>query len=317
MKLFEGIITPVITPFHRDESQSVNEKALADQIEWLIGQGVQGIFVLGSNGEFHVLDHDEKVAVTRCAVKAAAGRVPVYAGAGACSTKEAIALAKDMEAAGADALSVVNPWFLPPADQDLYGHFKAVSESTSLPVILYNIPKATGKALSPRLVDKLADLPGIAAIKDSSGDPELLKAYADIASRKDFRLLVGSDSKITLAYDLGASGAVAGTSNLIPDILVELDKALRTGDRERAVKLQEAIEPLRAVLPLGTVPSVLKKAVELNGTCQAGPARWPVQELDREAVRRVQTMVEGYRSRGYAGAADTDSTDREKKEAAL
>lgn len=300
MELFEGIITPVITPFHRDETQSVNEEALADQIDWLIDHGVQGIFVLGSNGEFHVLDHEEKLAVTRCAVKAADGRVPVYAGAGACSTKEAVQLARDMEAAGADALSVINPWFLQPSNEDLYTHFKTVSESTSLPVILYNIPKATGRSLSPELVDRLADLPGIAAIKDSSGDPALLKAYADIARRKDFRLLVGSDSKITLGYDLGASGAVAGTSNLIPDILTGLDKALRAGDREQAARFQEAIEPLRAVLPLGTVPSVLKKAVELNGSCQAGPARKPVSELSPEDTRRVQVMVDGYRKRARA-----------------
>ncbi|WP_276814156.1 dihydrodipicolinate synthase family protein [Faecalibaculum rodentium] len=297
MELFEGIITPVITPFRRDAQQSVNEQALRAQINWLIDHGVKGIFVLGSNGEFHVLDHDEKVAVTRCAVKAAAGRVPVYAGAGACSTKEAIQLARDMEAAGADALSVINPWFLQPSREDLYEHFKAVSESTSLPVILYNIPKATGGTLSPDLVDRLADLPGIAAIKDSSGDPALLEAYADIARRKDFRLLVGSDSKISLAYGLGASGAVAGTSNLIPDILTGLDRALRAGDQDEAERLQAAIEPLRAVLPLGTVPSVLKKAVELNGSCEAGPARKPVRELRLEDIRRVETMVNGYRQR--------------------
>lgn len=295
MKLFEGIITPVITPFCRDENQSVNEQALTKQIDWLIDHGVQGIFVLGSNGEFHVLDHDEKVAVTRCAVRAANGRVPVYAGAGACSTKEAISLAKDMEKAGADALSVINPWFLAPTDDDLYEHFKEVSESTELPVILYNIPKATGKVLSPELVDRLADLPGIKAIKDSSGNPELLAAYARIAQNKDFKLLVGSDSKISLAYSLGASGAVAGTSNLIPDILVGLDKALRAGDTEKSAKLQAAIEPLRAVLPLGTVPSVLKKAVELNGSCEAGPARKPVQELDSQTVDRVRAMVENYK----------------------
>ncbi len=108
---------------------------------------------------------------------------------------------------------------------------------------------------------------------------------------------MGSDSKISLAYGLGASGAVAGTSNLIPDILTGLDRALRAGDQDEAERLQAAIEPLRAVLPLGTVPSVLKKAVELNGSCEAGPARKPVRELRPEDIRRVETMVNGYRQR--------------------
>lgn len=295
MKLFEGIITPVITPFHRDKTQSVNYDALKKHIDWLIDQGVSGIFVLGSNGEFHVLDPDEKIEVVRKAVEYAKGRVPVYAGAGACSTREAVRLAREMEAAGSDALSVVNPWFLAPSDEDLYQHFVAVAKSTNLPVVLYNIPKGTGKSLSPELVERLAQVENIQAIKDSSGKPELLEAYADIArNAENFHLLVGSDSKISLAYGLGATGAVAGTSNLIPEILTGLDEALRTGDTARAEELQQAIEPLRAVLPLGTVPSVLKRAVELAGICEAGPARKPVQELSPEAEAKVREMTDWY-----------------------
>lgn len=301
MSRFEGIITPIITPFFDDDRQAVNEKALEDHINYLIDHGVSGLFVLGSNGEFHVLDHDEKLALVDRTVRIVNGRVPVYAGCGACSTREAIELASGMEKLGVDALSVINPWFLQPSDEDLYQHYKAIAESVHIPIILYNIPKATGRSLSPELVERLAEIDNIQAIKDSSGSLELLEAYARIAKDHDFELLVGSDSKISAAYALGAVGAVAGTSNLIPDILVGLDQALRKGDFEKAAVLQQAIEPLRAVLPLGTVPSVLKKAIELKGICAAGPARKPVGKLNEAAVAKVKEMVNHYeKSPGHA-----------------
>lgn len=295
MELFKGIITPIVTPFLRDEAQTINDEALKQHIDWLIERGVNGIFVLGSNGEFHMLDHDEKVHLVKKAVEYAGGRVPVYAGAGACSTQEAIRLAKAFEQAGADALSVINPWFLNLKENDLYEHYKQIAASTSLPIVLYNIPKGTGQALEPALVEKLADIENIQAIKDSSGKPELIEAYASIASQHDdFDLLIGSDSKISLAYKKGASGAVAGTSNLIPDVLVSLDQALRAGDDVLADYYQRRIEPLRAVLPMQTVPSVLKKAVELAGIAPVGAARKPVHEPDEDQVRQIQEMVDFY-----------------------
>lgn len=296
MELYKGIITPLVTPFHRDADQSLNEDALKQLVETLIQQGVSGLFVLGSNGEFQTLDHDEKVELTRKTVEFAAGRVPVYAGAGACSTKEAVTLARDLEAAGADAISLISPWFLPLTRRDLLEHFTTVADSIHIPVVLYNMPKATGSALEPDLVRELAAHPRIAAIKDSSGSPELLAAYAEIASDPslDFHLLVGSDSKISLAYALGAEGAVAGTSNLIPEVLVALDQALQTGDTEKAAVLQQRIEPLRSVLHLGSIPSVLKRAMELRGTAPVGPARLPVMELEPEAEQKVREMLKTY-----------------------
>jgi 4-hydroxy-tetrahydrodipicolinate synthase len=277
--MFEGIITPVITPFYEEGEQDINYEALNDLIEHLIKHGVSGIFILGSNGEFFVMDEDEKVQLCKRTVEIVNGRVPVYAGAGCCSTKETVRLAKRLEAAGADALSVITPYFFKPEEDDLYEHFKVVAEAVDIPVLLYNIPKATGCPISVALADRLADIANIQAIKDSSGNMESLKGYADIASRKDFKLLVGSDSKITDAYHLGASGAVAGTSNVITETVVQLDKALRQGDEEAAVVLQKDIDVIRGVLPLGTVPSVMKRGVELAGICAAGPARKPVQPL--------------------------------------
>lgn len=290
----EGIITPILTPFYRDEEQSINYEATEKLIEHLISHGANGIFILGSNGEFHVIDEDEKVEFAKKVIEFVHGRVPVYVGTGCCSTRETIRLSKKMEELGADALSVVTPYFLKPTDENLYAHYKAVAESVHIPIILYNIPKATGCPLSPELVDRLADIENIQAIKDSSGEEDRLKAYAEIAKNKDFQLLVGSDSKISYAYGLGASGAVAGTSNVIVDTLVGLDRALREGDLETAEKLQKDIDVLRGVLKLGTVPSAMKRSCELAGIAEVGPARRPVQELGAEADEKIKEMLTYY-----------------------
>lgn len=290
----EGIITPILTPFYRDEEQSINYEATEKLIEHLISHGANGIFILGSNGEFHVIDEDEKVEFAKKVIEFVHGRVPVYVGTGCCSTRETIRLSKKMEELGADALSVVTPYFLKPTDENLYAHYKAVAESVHIPIILYNIPKATGCPLSPELVDRLADIENIQAIKDSSGEEDRLKAYAEIVKNKDFQLLVGSDSKISYAYGLGASGAVAGTSNVIVDTLVGLDRALREGDLETAEKLQKDIDVLRGVLKLGTVPSAMKRSCELAGIAEVGPARRPVQELGAEADEKIKEMLTYY-----------------------
>ena len=292
--MFEGIITPIVTPVNRDENQSINFEALKDLIEHLISHGLKGIVLLGSNGEFHVIDEEEKIELARQTIKIVNHRVPVFVGTGCCSTRETIRLSKKMEELGADALSVITPYFLKPSDDDLYVHYKAVADSVNIPIILYNIPKATGCPLSPELVDKLADIDNIKAIKDSSGELDRLEAYAKIAKEKDFELLVGSDSKITYAYNLGATAAVAGTSNVIVDTLVGLDRALRLGDEEQAIQLQKDIDVLRSVLKLGTVPSVIKRSCELANIAKVGPARLPVQELSQKDDKKILEMLNYY-----------------------
>lgn len=292
--MFEGIITPIVTPFHRDAQESINYEATKQLIDHLIEHGVKGIFILGSNGEFHVIDEEEKVAFAKRVIEIVNKRVPVFVGTGCCSTRETIRLSKKMEELGADALSVITPYFLKPTNANLYAHYKAVAESVNLPIVLYNIPKATGCPLDPELVNELADIENIKAIKDSSGEEGRIQAYAKIAKEKDFKLLIGSDSKISYAYELGASGAVAGTSNVITDTLVALDRALRNKEQESAEKLQKDIDVLRGVLKLGTVPSAMKRAVELAGIAEVGPARMPVEELSKEDDEKIIEMLRYY-----------------------
>ena len=288
---FEGIITPIVTPF--DEHQEINYEACGQLIEHLIAHGVKGLFILGSNGEFHVLDDEEKIVFAKYVIEKTNHRVPVYVGTGGCSTKHVIALSKQMEALGADALSIITPYFIAPRDEELIAHYQMIAEAVHLPIILYNIPKSTGINLSKAVVEELAKVDNIVAIKDSSGNMDNLKDYLDVASRYDFVVLIGSDSKMLQAFEMGAVGAVAGTSNLLCDIDVAIYDNYKAGNIEKAQYYQEEIEPLRAVLKLGTVPSILKKAVHMAGI-PVGDARYPVCAPDEKTTQKVKEMLEYY-----------------------
>lgn len=293
--MFEGIITPIVTPFNRDKEQSINYEATEQLIEHLIKKGVNGIFILGSNGEFHVIDEEEKIEFAKRVIEIVNKRVPVFVGTGACSTREAIRLSKKMEELGADALSVITPYFIKPMDDEIYDYFKEIAHSVKIPIVLYNIPKSTGCNISKETLEKLAKIDNIKAIKDSSGNIDTLKGYVEVAKNSDLSVLVGSDSKISIGYNLGAKGAIAGTSNVITDVLVNLYKALKSNDTEVANKLQSDIDVLRATLPLGTVPSVMKRAVELANIAPVGPARKPVNELSLETDEKIKEMLKYYK----------------------
>ncbi|MGX8851260.1 4-hydroxy-tetrahydrodipicolinate synthase [Amedibacillus sp. YH-ame10] len=288
---FEGIITPLVTPFN--EQQEINYDATEQLIEHLIAHGVKGLFILGSNGEFHVMEDEEKVTFAKFVIEKTNHRVPVYVGTGGNSTASVIRLSKQMEALGADALSVITPYFIAPKEQELITHYKMIAEAVHLPIILYNIPKSTGINLSYEVVRELAAVKNIVAIKDSSGNMDNMKDYLKAANGNEFEVLVGSDSKMLEAFKMGATAAVAGTSNLLTDIDVAVYDNFKKGDLEKAAYYQNEIEPLRDVLKLGTVPSVLKKAVHLMGI-PVGPARYPVCDLSEESVDKIKAMLSYY-----------------------
>lgn len=195
---------------------------------------------------------------------------------------------------GADVLSVITPYFLKPTDEELIQHYTQVAASVKIPIILYNIPKATGVNISASVLKELSKVDNICGIKDSSGDLDNLKGYIEAVEGTKINVLVGSDSKILAGYQMGATGAIAGTSNLITDTLVGLDQAYRAGEFDKAKKLQQDIEELRKVLPLGTVPSILKRAIEMAGIAEVGPARKPVQEPNEQVENQIRNMLAYY-----------------------
>lgn len=288
----KGIITAMVTPF--DENQKINETAARQLVDKLIGQGVHGLFILGTNGEFHVLSDDEKVEFAKIVIDQAAHRVPVYVGAGACGTQETIRLAQRMEAVGADALSVISPYFIAPTQQELADHYRKVAESVNIPIIMYNIPKNTGINIEPETVKSLIGVKNIAGIKDSSGNMENMQGYIDAGAGTDFVVLVGSDSKILPALKIGAAGAIAGTSNVIAELDVSIYDNYLKGNMEAAEQAQKDIDVLRGVLKLGTVPSVMKRAVTLLGI-NVGDARYPVSKLPSEVDEKIKEALAFYK----------------------
>src|SRR5699024_4799386 len=167
-----------------------------------------------------------------------------------------------------------------------------IADNVSIPLILYNIPKSVGYSLSPELVEELSKIDNIKGIKDSSGDLDLLQKYINISEKLDLDVLVGSDSKIVPAYKMGAKGAVAGTSNLLTEQLVGLNYELLNDNKEEKIaQYQEDIEYLRATLKLGTVPSIIKRSVELARIADVGPARRPVLETTKESDNEIKKML--------------------------
>lgn len=287
----KGIIAAMVTPF--DKNQEINERAARQLVDSLIAKGVDGLFILGSNGEFHVLSDDEKVSFATIVIDQVNHRVPVYVGAGACGTKQTIQLAKRMEAIGADALSIISPYFIAPTQAELVEHYKQVAAAVNLPIILYNIPKNTGVNIDAATVEALAGIPNIAGIKDSSGNMDNMQGYIDAGKGHDFVVLVGSDSKILPALKIGAVGAIAGTANAITAHDVSLYQHFLSGELELAEKEQADIDVLRGVLKLGTVPSVIKRCVCLLGI-DVGDARYPAAPLSPEDDEKIKEALDFY-----------------------
>lgn len=294
----EGIIPAMVTPFQDDEE--LNETALREMVGRFVDAGVHGLFCLGTNGEFFSLSFDEKVRITEIIVEEAGGRLPVYVGAGCISTAETIRLARRLEAAGADALSLITPSFLAFSQQELLLHYQRVAHATSLPVVLYNIPARTGNSLLPATVARLAETPNIVGIKDSSGSYDTILQYIE-RTPESFAVLAGTDSLILPTLMAGGKGAIAATANVFPEQVVAIFNSWKEGDFTRAEEAQRVLRAIRGAFGLGTLPSVLKALLNKMGV-PAGPARQPVEPLSPQAEQELERIYNQYRLQGFIPA---------------
>jgi 4-hydroxy-tetrahydrodipicolinate synthase len=281
----KGIIPAMVTPF--DEDEQLNLSALRQLVNHLINGGVHGLFPTGSQGEFYALR--EKQTVWDIVVEETQGRVPVYAGTGALTTNQVIALNKLAENAGVSAVSVLTPYFITPTEDELYYHYVAIADATYLPIILYNNPGRTAINLSADLVARLAEHPNIVGIKDSSGDLSLTLAYLQ-HTEDAFSVLVGRDTLIYGALLHGAKGSITATANVVPSLVVEIYEAFMAGDLPRSLAAQNKLAPLRYAFKLGTFPTVVKIALNLIGI-DAGPARSPVGGLTDANMTRLKDIL--------------------------
>ncbi len=287
----KGIIPAMVTPF--DKQGKVNETVLRELVDYLVEAGVHGIFAIGSQGEFYALEKEEKKKVIETVVDQVNGKVSVYAGTGAITTKEAIALTKMAEEIGVDAVSIITPFYISPTQDELYEHYVNIARSTNLPVILYNNPGRTGGInLSVELVARLSKVDNIVGIKDSSGDMTLISEYIRNTD-ENFSVLAGKDTLIYATLLYGGKGAIAATANVAPKLVVEIYEAYMAGDIEKAKKAQMRLAPLRDAFSLGTFPVVIKDALELMGI-HVGPTRAPVKSLkdkDKEKLKNILQQI--------------------------
>lgn len=284
----KGIIPAMVTPLTSDGK--INVSSLRKLTDYLIEGGVHGVFAVGTQGEFYALTFEEKKKVIEVVVEQSRGRVPVYAGTGAVTTREAVALTQMAEAAGAAAVSVITPYFIKPSDAELLEFYTTVAKSTHLPVLLYNNPARTGVNILADFVVKASKVDNIIGIKDSSGDLTLTAEYIR-RTGETFTVLAGRDTLIygTLCY--GGKGAIAATANVAPKIVVEIYEAFIAGDMKRALSAQFRLAPLRLAFDLGTFPVVIKEALTLIGI-DAGPGVAPVGGMKPEARAELKGILQ-------------------------
>lgn len=284
-----GSIVALVTPMHEDGA--VDWNCLAELVEWHIAEGTDGLVAVGTTGESATLDVDEHLEVVRKVVQQARGRVPVIAGTGANSTREAIELTAAGLAAKADACLVVTPYYNKPPQEGLYQHYKAVAEATGAPILLYNVPGRTGCDLLPDTVARLAVIGNIIGLKEAVGTVERRQALLGLGLRKDFLLLSGDDETAREAILAGFAGDISVTANIAPRLMHEMCAAALAGDAARAAALDAQLLPLHQKLFVEPNPIPAKWALQAMGRIPAG-LRLPLVPLSssqhavvREALR--------------------------------
>ena len=249
----KGVVVPMITPIDKDEL--IDEAAIRSQVDYVIDGGVSGILLFGSNGEFYVVEEDEMERGLKIVVDQAAGRVPVYFGIGAISTKKCIRLAKMAVANGAASVSVLQPMFLKPTETELFTHFKAIADAIpETPVLLYNNPGRVGYTLSANLVDRLAhEVPNIVGMKDTSGD---------ITQTSEFG---GKDTLLYASMCHGAVGGVCTAANFMPELITDVYNKYVAGDLQGSLEAQFKLNPVRLSMDGASFPVAAKDMANLRG----------------------------------------------------
>lgn len=286
-----GVLTAIVTPFTEDGALNIAE--LKRQVNRQIAAG-NGIFCGGTNGEFFVLNEDEKVSVAAACVEEAAGRVPVVAHIGEVSTRETIRLGQRIAALGVDAVSVITPWFVPLKQDELIVHYTAIADALSVPIFLYNIPARTGNTIEPQTARQLAAHANIIGIKDSAGSYDSLKGFLDaVRDVADFNVLNGPDSLIHQGFVDGCSACISGLANVAAAEINQIWSRFHAGDIAGSREAQENVTGLRTDLyKIAFSPAVVKKALQVMGY-DVGASRYAVQ-FSAEQLKQIKQICQQY-----------------------
>ena len=285
---FAGLSVAIVTPF-RDGT--IDTKRLCEQIDFQAKAGVTCICPVGTTGESPTLTHDEHERVIVESIQAAAGRVLVMPGTGSNSTAEAIRLTKFAAKAGADAALVVGPYYNRPTQQGIYEHFKALAESVDIPICVYNIPARTGRNIEPETIIRLAELPGIAMLKEATGS---MDQASQILAATDLTVVSGDDSMTLPLLSIGGRGVISVVGNLVPADMKALIDAFDRGDLAAARRLHAKLFTLcRDLLGLASNPIPIKAAMAMLGR-DSGEVRLPLVRLEQPLADKLRGVLAAY-----------------------
>jgi 4-hydroxy-tetrahydrodipicolinate synthase len=283
---FRGSFTALVTPF---KNGSLDEKAFRELVDWQIAEGTNGLVPVGTTGESPTLSHDEHMKVVEWCVEQADGRVPVIAGSGSNSTKEAIELSRHAEEAGADAVLIVTPYYNKPTQEGLYQHFKAINDAIGIPIIIYNIPARSVIDMSVDTMTRLFELKNIAGVKDATANV-LRVSQQRAAMGPDFNQLSGEDGTCIGFMAHGGHGCISVTANVAPRLCAEFQAACLKGDYNTALKLQDKLLPLHQNLFIETNPAPAKYALSVLDKC-ADTVRLPMVPLSEKSKTTVREAM--------------------------
>ena len=263
--LIKGVVVPILTPI--DENERIDEAKLRSQVDYVIEGGVLGILAFGSNGEFYMVEEDEMERGLEIMISQTNGRVPVYFGIGAISTKKCVRLAKMAVEKGAYGISVLQPMFLKPTEEELFLHFKTIADAVpSTPMLLYNNPGRVGYTMSAKLVERLAhEVDNIVGMKDTSGDitqtSEFIRRTRDVG----FKVFGGKDTLLYASMCHGAVGGVCTAANFMPELITDVYNKFAAGDLAGSLEAQFKLNPVRLAMDPASFPVAAKDMATLRG----------------------------------------------------
>ena len=284
--MFHGSIVALVTPFRNG---GLDERAFQSLVEWHLAEGTQGFVPVGTTGESPTLTHPEHERVIELCIETVGRRAPVIAGTGSNSTEEAISLTRHAKRAGADAALVVTPYYNKPTQDGLYAHYRAIHDAVELPLIIYNIPGRSVVDMSPETMGRLAKLPNIVGVKDSSADimrPLLTHA----ACGPEFRQLSGEDGNIVAFLAHGGHGCISVTANVAPRLCGQLHRAWQAGRPDEALAIHRRLLPLHQALFCESSPAPAKYALSRLGRC-TDEVRLPLVGLQDRSKAQVDAAL--------------------------
>lgn len=288
----KGVIVPIITPI--DAEERIDEKKTREHVDYVIEGGMHGILIFGSNGEFYMVEEDEMERGLKIMVNQAAGRVPVYFGIGAIRTKKCIRLAQMAASNGAAGISILQPMFLKPTEEELFEHFQAIARSVpDVPVLLYNNPGRVGYTMSGNLVDRLAhEVDNIVGMKDTSGDitqtAEFIRRTRDVG----FKVFGGKDTLLYASMCHGAVGGVCTSGNFMPELIADVYNKFVKGDLQGSLEAQFKLNPVRLSMDGASFPVASKDMANLRGRQIGLPYAPSLATPEGPVLDKIRTEME-------------------------